>query len=121
VVLQKEFRTFDDVLAVREQYIFNCLGEEVRAVFKDSSVHPIRDYFYDIPNTLKTSSENVAFWVGSELEKEDFVVLVASNKMQVGSINSGGDNQENEQNARSKLLTRAYHFVLERTHKPSKL
>jgi hypothetical protein len=84
-------------------------------------VHPIRDYFYNISNTIKNSSENVAFWVGSEVEKEDLVVMVTHNKMQIGRINSNAENQENEQNARSKMLTKAYHFVKERTHKPYKL
>lgn len=31
----------------------------------------------------KSSPENLAIWVGSDIEKEDFVVIVNGNNMQV--------------------------------------
>jgi hypothetical protein len=48
----------------------------------------MKDYFYSVNNQLQNLTENFVFWVGSDIEKEDFVVTVCSNKIQISSINS---------------------------------
>lgn len=49
------------------------------------------------------------------------VIAVFNNRLQIGGLGSRPANMANSKEADERILTRAYHFIKERTIKPFKL
>lgn len=63
-MIQKKISTLEDIMSIKESYIFNCLGTENKDIF-DKDVQELKAFYLSVKKESKNNPENLAFWISS--------------------------------------------------------